>query len=646
MENREIITIINNKKNKLLINFNEFTSEQLFYLSAEEIINLNNKDEKNSYLIWINTNELNNLLNFLEKNKSFYKKKFVKEIKEFLFNDENISKYEEAKKIKNELSNKKIIDKNTDEKILNRYEDFKKNLKEKLKKFIFNEENEKNTEKQMQNVFQSTILKNSANFSEPGSGKTLMSIMTHLERERQFKKKLKMIIICPIVAFDVWKSEILNFTNLEYNDIHIYDENYKEENETDYIDDIKYSKVIILNYEKMKQFSNNKTRKENLFSIESHLIIDEIHRIKNPNGKTSDIIRKLVETENIKYTTILTGTPSSNNIYELINILNIAWKKNIPNLPNTLIDEMNRIFTNIKKNEDLTNEDKNLINKFNNIINPIYILLKKKEDFNILNAKDLFNKPITVKPTNEQLEKDEILYNSLMNQTHIFKNNKNKNKKENLEKIFRILGSLRKNASGGFEENLNEEKVNKIYNLVSNILKNDNEKIIIWFEFKEPMDYFKKFLKEKNIDSEIIHGDIDVIERRNILNNFRDPNKFKILITNAATIGESISLHNIVKNAIFAEMTTSYFRWVQAKDRIHRVGIKDGSKVTYYYLKNEKLNSDRIVWDNLAHKEKMKKLLFDNKNLINPDFIKINEDNIESSFKTSEDNEDIFILKK
>ena len=58
-----------------------------------------------------------------------------------------------------------------------------------------------------------------------------------------------------------------------------------------------------------------------------------------------------------------------------------------------------------------------------------------------------------------------------------------------------------------------------------------------------------------------------------LINDFRDGD-VEVMISNPNTLGESISLHQTVHDAIYFEYNFNLTFMLQSRDRIHRLGLK------------------------------------------------------------------------
>ena len=122
-------------------------------------------------------------------------------------------------------------------------------------------------------------------------------------------------------------------------------------------------------------------------------------------------------------------------------------------------------------------------------------------------------------------------------------------------------------------------------------------------------------LEKSGFKNKVIYGDIplsnsetdfteDNITRETIIKEFHKKNSsFSVIIANAATAGESISLHLTCNNAIYVERDYNAASFLQSKDRIHRKGIPEDRITNYYFL--ESSNSvDQAISSRLEFKIK------------------------------------------
>lgn len=153
-----------------------------------------------------------------------------------------------------------------------------------------------------------------------------------------------------------------------------------------------------------------------------------------------------------------------------------------------------------------------------------------------------------------------------------------------------------------------EEESNKfieLERLVEQILSNPDEKVVIWSSFvgtiKEIERRFKRF------GALSIHGgvktgsdqDIDFREAR--VKRFNGDPRHRVMVANPAAGGEGISLHHACHNAIYFDRSFNAAQYLQSVDRIHRLGLPEGT-VTRLYILESAESVDEIVSTRLSEK--------------------------------------------
>ncbi len=135
----------------------------------------------------------------------------------------------------------------------------------------------------------------------------------------------------------------------------------------------------------------------------------------------------------------------------------------------------------------------------------------------------------------------------------------------------------------------------------------EGKKVIVWGMFVGTMHKIYNELKEKGILSHLIYGQTPKEDRVELINQFRS-GPVQVLISNPATLGESISLHQSVHDAVYFEYNFNLTFMLQSRDRIHRLGLADDQYTRYYYLMTEGNKAhdgfiDRLVYNRLKEKE-------------------------------------------
>lgn len=108
-------------------------------------------------------------------------------------------------------------------------------------------------------------------------------------------------------------------------------------------------------------------------------------------------------------------------------------------------------------------------------------------------------------------------------------------------------------------------------------------KTLVWSTFVRSLTTLQRLLSPYN--PVLVHG--GTLDREAQIQRFRsDPDCF-VLLSNPATLGEGISLHHECNDAIFVDRDFAAGRFLQALDRIHRLGLPKGATTRVTVLASE-----------------------------------------------------------
>lgn len=442
---------------------------------------------------------------------------------------------------------------------------------------------------------------NSCNFSVPGTGKTTIvyAAFTYLMKQNKIDK---LLIVGPLSSFLAWKNEyfecfgeVANITNMSV---------LSKEEKIKYLKSYKgiQSKITFINYEGFRGVGS--ALSDFLEKNRVMMVLDEAHKIKNPNAQRSTSIMKYGI--NAVSKVILTGTPIPNGYKDLYNLFNFIW-------PNK-----NIIGFNINQLDLLSKEpnQKGQIIKLMNNIDPFYIRITKKT----LNLPEpIFHEPIFVNMGSLQQKIYDFISEDFMNDELDFKDDELRMnlKKAKLIRLMQVVtnpGSIAKSLNKSqFNDSEHLQLINRYenietppkykatYDLIKKIIKGE-EKVIVWTQFTYNLKTLKKYLYSKNIKAEMLFGEIENQDREVIIEEFHNNKDLKVLIANPAAVAESISLHKVCHNAIYLDKNFNASQYMQSKDRIHRVGLNPKDKINYYFLLS-KNSIESVIHKRLLEKE-------------------------------------------
>ena len=467
-------------------------------------------------------------------------------------------------------------------------------------------------EKQAWDSFFMFAMRKSANFSVPGSGKTssVYGVFSFLSYKGLVDK---IVMIGPRSSFISWKDEFYNcFGNkrkLELFNIQDYS-NAKDKKNALLYKAVHKKNLLLFNYESLDSILEEV---KNIIDDKTLLVFDEVHKVKNPNGKRAKNALKI--SYNARYTIALTGTPLPNSYLDIKNLLHILYH-----------EEYNDFFgfgdaqLRIPSEYDIENINKKIKPFFcrttkNQLevpeVNPDIILpckLSDKENkiFNILLLKYAKNKLALIIRLLQLESNPKMLLKAIS---------------ENQEDFSAILDTTSDpedidyvDYSQDIKDLINSfgktEKFNSCIQQVKQ-LNSEGKSVIIWCIFVDSIRQLASQLEKERISAGVIFGSTSEEERKNILNKFKGK-EIDVLITNPHTLAESVSLHSVCHDAIYYEYSYNLVHLLQSKDRIHRLGLKEGQYTQYYFLQSIfvtragfEYSLDQKIYQRLLEKEKI-----------------------------------------
>ena len=499
-------------------------------------------------------------------------------------------------------------------------------------------------EKQLLAAFHLTFSQNACNFSVPGSGKTSMvyAAYSYLKGlpENDPKKVNKLLIIGPLSSFGPWEQEYHECFGLHVNSKRLSGGVSPEEREKHLltIDPAKRTpELLLMSYQSIPndldlllQFLKKKDHKV-------MAVLDEAHYIKNPKGVWADAVLQL--SKYCKARVILTGTPVPNGYEDIYNLYQFIWPDK------DIIDFRFYHLVDMSKNE----LDKRISKLINNI-SPFFIRIKKS-DLGLPRVED--HEPIYVEMDEAQREIYDLIegdYMSSFQETQGSDTFTSQLIKAKLIRLMQVATNprlLEKPLDKFFlEEGLSNELYiddRKVIDKITNYKKlsktprkfellkdmildllDQKGKVIIWAIFIQNIKELQEYLKQFKIESRILIGEVPVetddlsseIEtREKIIEEFHDiDSSFKVIIANPFAVAESISLHKACHTAIYLERNFNAARFLQSKDRIHRVGLDKNIITNYYYILSEN-SIDGTIHNRLLEKEKRMLQLIESKEI-------------------------------
>ena len=503
---------------------------------------------------------------------------------------------------------------------------------------------------QLKSAFHFYTLKNGANFSVPGSGKT-STILSVYEKLRLEGKCNLLFIVGPPSCFQPWQHEFFETLGRKPSSTILSGGNQSFRRSEYYRSQENAHELYLSTFHTALNDCRDIINFFSQINLKAFLIIDEAHYIKQLGGSWANSLLEIGK--KAAYKGVLTGTPIPKSYKDVFNLFDFLWQENSPLSQDDKIQI--GIWEKNKKNENVKNllEDQ---------IGPLFYRVRKK-DLGLIPA--IFHDPIIVPM--KKVEK--IIYESIkakifeLDQSDYFRN------EDILTKLWKgrmmrlrqaasypkLLLSAIDDYSEKFIDNSDLQsqiqnyddveisgKLEALHELVMTI-RNNGEKVLIWSNFIGTLKLIKSHFTLIGERAELIYGktpvrkdDIVLINeektREDIRDEFLDRDSgLNILIANPAACAESISLHKSCFHAIYYDLSYNGAQYLQSLDRIHRVGGSEVNEANYYFLQYEN-SIDQDIKKNLEAKaEKMYDIIEQDYNIYDLDiYEEDDEDDIEA----------------
>jgi len=504
---------------------------------------------------------------------------------------------------------------------------------------------------QKKSVKHLTEIGNAANFSVPGSGKTTTSYAAYSILKNKGVVD-KILVMSPRAAFVPWEEEFVGCFGYRPNVVRL------NGGTVDYtIDSDTRNKELILSTYQLP-LNHRYPISRFLEKNKVLLILDESHNIKNMEGKIANAILELAPMATRRF--ILSGTPMPNSWEDVWTQFNFLWPlieildkpylfRDYTRTRNDLgryYDEIFPLFTRIAK-KTLGLQKPRYERLFiplapmqQRIYNSIELKIRQE-------VESIHDESITESIKMEQWRKARMirLIQTASNPALLNKPDTEFDLDPMSDEGLDVSELIQNYTQcGEFPAKL-QEATRKAKELISK-----GEKVIIWTNFVHNIDMLKnQLLKAENplwVDGRVPKDESEDYEhnREKMIQKFKEDSNPRILIATPASCAESVSLHvhngkTVCKNAIYVDRTYNAGQYMQSLDRIHRIGMKPDTQVTYWLCIAKNTFDERID----SRLDRKIQNMYD---LLNEDLQIIDLDVSETHISTSEISENYQELKE
>ncbi len=474
-------------------------------------------------------------------------------------------------------------------------------------------------------VAHAIAVKNAANFSVPGSGKTtvVLSVFAILRARKEVDK---IVVIGPRSSFMPWEEEFYACFLRKPRSIRISGSRRNRLNLFRLAD---AKELVLLTY----QMANND--QENLVSLlQGHrtlLVLDESHNIKRLEGGTWATALIDIGTH-ANRRMILTGTPAPHAATDLWSQMTFLW----PNPP--VLGSKDQFRYNVEQ------KDSQSLSSLRKQIFPLYWRIRKSDLH--LPRPHFHRIPLKLRPYQRAIYT--VLAAKVLSEVVKAPTERARLRLWRKARMVRLLQAASNPAlltrySTEFEvpplsaAGLSVDQLIENYHQYETPVKVDfavklarqliekGLKVLIWSAFVHNIRTLEQALTD--LHPRVVYGDIPKDEnediefnREKMIHEFRTSSRYPVLIANPSACAESVSLHKVCFHAIYLERTFNGAHYMQSLDRIHRVGMSSRDNVHYYLLQSEE-TIDEVIDRRLDEKQaRMLKLLDEDFSIMNLEY--------------------------
>ncbi|MDQ0885001.1 SNF2 family DNA or RNA helicase [Paenibacillus sp. V4I9] len=454
-------------------------------------------------------------------------------------------------------------------------------IPQRLKDLGFNQRTLKDY--QIRDLSKMISLSHGANFSVPGAGKTTVAFAAHvLTRDDD----TRLLVVAPKNAFGAWDDVIKDCLDPSLQNEWAFT---RLSGGIEQISLLLKSlpKRMIIGYEQLARVRDVIARL--LGRNKVHLILDESHRIKagdkSQRGNTLLGISHLPVRRDI-----LSGTPLPRSVDDLRPQIDFLWPGQ--GLGYRAVQSADA----------------------NHVIRNLYVRTTKRE----LGLPDIIRNFIPVPMSTPQMALYSVIRQEVLKQLAGIRTNGNVDLMSSKKSVMRLL-QVSANPILVIKRLTNEDPENYLYDdpkieaifkaiveeydspkikkacELARDLAKIREKSVIWSSFTENVERISEMLSD--IGATYIHGQVatgeknDPNTREGRIERFHNDDACMVLVANPAACSEGISLHMACHNAIYLDRSFNAAHYLQSVDRIHRLGLPEGTISNIHVLESVAPNS-------------------------------------------------------
>lgn len=441
---------------------------------------------------------------------------------------------------------------------------------------------------QLKNLAQILRLPHGADFSVPGAGKTTVALAGYAIRKSRGEVN-RLLVIAPIAAFGAWKDDTIEcFENPPT--LSVYDPLAEKIPRT--------TEILLANYNRVA--NSYDVIRSFVADARTSVILDEAHRIKRgSSGVHGRAVLDLAYAA--KRRDVLTGTPAPQGAYDLVALTKFLYPgQDRQILPSDAYIErlgrdrdvlakthaaLARYFVRTPKSDlNLPRTDFNVIRReMGSIQTALYEAL-------VGNYKGMFTLADRNRHEMQRLGRIVMyLLEAATNPMLLTAGSDNGDDPSFIHPPIEVTGNERLtdllSRYGSYETPWKYREVEALVREAA--IK--GEKVLVWSNFVRNIRLLTSLLS--SYSPAVVHGGVpsedsgaEGITRELEFNRFRHDPKCSVLLANPAACGEGVSLHHWCHHAIYLDRSFNAGHFLQSQDRIHRLGLAEGTLTRFTLL--------------------------------------------------------------
>lgn len=410
---------------------------------------------------------------------------------------------------------------------------------------------------QRRDIAKLASLSHGANFSVPGAGKTRVALADFYAKRAEGEVE-RLLVVAPKSAHSSWLWEnqhcLAQPLRAAVVDGALMDP---------------LAELLIVNYERLA--GQEASLSKWLNARPSMVVLDEAHRMKRGSaGVYGRICMRMAPLAERRVA--LTGTPAPNGVQDLQNVFNFVWpgvgSRHVEQaIANRSLGEastlLKPLFARTTKSElDLPPLKAEVVRvALQGRHKEIYSAIRGEESLrsatghpgelerygrSAMNLIMAATAPALLSSGNSRY--DPLPYNAPMIE------------EPERQTLAQLLADLPR-----FEDSPKYEKAKEI--VAANAVR--GRKTIVWSTFIRSLTTLERMLGE--LSPALVYG--GTTDRQEQIDRFRNDPACMVLLSNPATLGEGISLHDVCHEAVYVDRDYNAGRFLQSLDRIHRLGL-------------------------------------------------------------------------